>query len=167
MLALLALLVVRRRRPVLAPLGDLAVAPATPWPARRALIAAAIAAPTIGFVFSLRAGAASAPLIALVLWRGVSDRALIALAGVLLAVGVPVAYALAGFDGRHGFNTYYAVDHRAGHWLAVAAVIALGVALARTLAAQLVRPGPAPQPRRDEDLDDEVAREPRELPELA
>ena len=106
-------------------------------------VAAALAAPVIGFVLSLRAGAAAAPLIALVLWRGVSDRALIALAGVLLAVGVPVAYLLAGFDDRHGFNTYYAVEHRAGHWLAVAALIALGVALARTL----VRPRPAPEPR--------------------
>jgi hypothetical protein len=138
-LALLGALLARRRRRVRAPAAvpppDLAAAGGAPLSLRRAIVIAALAAPAIGFVFSLRAGAAAAPLIALVLWRGVPTRTLILAAGALLAVGVPAAYAIAGFDDRKGFNTYYAVDHRAGHWLAVAALVLLGLALARTLAA--------------------------------
>jgi hypothetical protein len=49
-------------------------------------------------------------------------------------VGVPVAYLLARWDNRGGYNTYYAVDHRYGHWVAVAALCLLGIALWRTLA---------------------------------
>ena len=42
------------------------------------------------------------------------------------------------WDDRGGYNTYYAVDHRFGHWVAVAGVCLLAIALARTL----VRAGP-------------------------
>jgi hypothetical protein len=127
--------VLRRRRPgytSLEPLPD-------PDPVRSLdlLRAAAIAVPValaIAFVFALRAGAVAFPIVALLLWRGVRVRRLVEAAFVLLAVGTPVAYLLAKWDDRGGYNTYYAVDHRYGHWLAVAGVCLLFIALFRTLA---------------------------------
>jgi hypothetical protein len=127
--------VLRRRRPgytSLEPLPD-------PDPVRSfdLLRAAAIALPValaIAFVFALRAGAVAFPIVVLVLWRGARVRRLIEAAFVLLAVGTPVAYLLSKWDDRGGYNTYYAVDHRYGHWLAVAGVCLLFIALFRTLA---------------------------------
>jgi hypothetical protein len=127
--------VLRRRRPgytSLEPLPD-------PDPVRSLdlLRAAAIAVPValaIAFVFALRAGAVAFPIVALLLWRGARVRRLVEAAFVLLAVGTPVAYLLAKWDDRGGYNTYYAVDHRYGHWLAVAGVCLLFIALFRTLA---------------------------------
>jgi arabinofuranan 3-O-arabinosyltransferase len=127
--------VLRRRRPgytSLEPLPD-------PDPVRSfdLLRAAAIAVPValaIAFVFALRAGAVAFPIVALLLWRGARVQRLIQAAFVLLAVGTPVAYLLAKWDDRGGYNTYYAVDHRYGHWVAVAGVCLLFIALWRTLA---------------------------------
>jgi arabinofuranan 3-O-arabinosyltransferase len=127
--------VLRRRRPgytSLEPLRD-------PDPVRSFdLLAAAgiglAAALAIAFVFALRAGAVALPIVVLLLWRGTRVRRLIEAAFVLLAVGTPVAYLLAKWDDRGGYNTYYAVDHRYGHWFAVAGVCLLFIALGRTLA---------------------------------
>jgi arabinofuranan 3-O-arabinosyltransferase len=88
----------------------------------------------IAFVFALRAGAVAFPIVVALLWRGARVRRLIEAATVLLAIGVPVAYLLAKWDDRGGYNTYYAVDHRYGHWVAVAAVCLLAIALVQTLA---------------------------------
>ena len=88
----------------------------------------------IAFVFALRAGAVALPIVVLLLWRGARIRRLIEAATVLLALGVPIAYLLAKWDDRGGYNTYYAVDHRYGHWFAVAGVCLLFIALFRTLA---------------------------------
>ena len=87
----------------------------------------------IAFVFALRAGAVAFPIVVLLLWRGARVRRLIEVAMVLLFAGVPIAYLLAKWDNRGGYNTYYAVDHRYGHWVAVAAVCLLAIALVRTL----------------------------------
>ena len=58
------------------------------------------------------------------------------LAGLLLAVVVPVLY-LAHPASSAGGNHYgYATQHMAAHWVGVAAVGLLGVALARVLAGQ-------------------------------
>jgi arabinofuranan 3-O-arabinosyltransferase len=127
--------VIRRRRPgytSLEPLPD-------PDPVRSfdLLTAAAIGlavALAIAFVFALRAGAVALPIVVLLLWRGAGIRRLIEAATVLLALGVPIAYLLAKWDDRGGYNTYYAVDHRYGHWFAVAGVCLLFIALLRTLA---------------------------------
>jgi hypothetical protein len=98
-----------------------------------AVVFAALGALAIAFAFALRAGVVAAPLLFLALWRGVPARALTLAAGALLVVGVPLAYLLSRWDDRGGYNTYYAVDHRAGHWVAVAAVCLLALALIRTL----------------------------------
>jgi hypothetical protein len=87
----------------------------------------------IAFVFALRAGAVAFPIVVALLWRGARVRRLIEAATVVLVLGVPVAYLLSKWDNRGGYNTYYAVDHRYGHWVAVAAVCLLFIALVRTL----------------------------------
>ena len=99
----------------------------------RALLLGLAFGALFGFVFALRAGAVFAPVLAFVLWRGIGGRTLVLGAGLLLAVGVPLAYAIAPEDDDGGFGTTYAVDHIAGHWLAVAAVGLLLIALARLL----------------------------------
>ena len=126
--------VVRRRRPGytnLQPLPD-----ADPVRSFDLLTAAGIGlavALAIAFVFALRAGAVAFPIVVGLLWRGARVRRLIEAATVLLAIGVPAAYLLAKWDNRGGYNTYYAVDHRYGHWVAVAGVCLLAIALVRTL----------------------------------
>ena len=92
LLALLLLLVVRRRpAPELAgPPAEVPEASASRLPLARAALLALAAGALLGFVFAAR----SAPLIAaatfVVLWRGIGVRELVAAAGVLLLVAVPV-----------------------------------------------------------------------------
>jgi hypothetical protein len=101
------------------------------------VIVAVTMAAVLGFCFGLRAGAVLGPVLGLVLWRGVPDRALLLTSGALLAIAVPLAYVLGGLGHRNpgGYDTGYAVDRIAGHWLTLAALAALGVVLWRTLAA--------------------------------
>jgi len=124
----------------------------------RAVLVAVVAAAVLGFCFGLRAGVVLGPLLGLVLWRGVADRVLVLAAGALLAIGVPLAYGLAALLADRGdpggYDTSYATDRIAGHWLALAALTALGLVLWRTLAAARAgrRPpaadaGPASAPR--------------------
>ena len=152
-LGLLVLLLAGRRR--LAATAAPAPLPAAPdrprrLEPRRAVLAAVVAAAVLGFCFGLRAGVVLGPLLGVVLWRGVPDRVLVRAAGALLAIGVPVAYVLAALLGDRGnpggYDTSYATDRIAGHWLALAALTALGVVLWRTLAC--VRAG-RPRPPAD------------------
>jgi hypothetical protein len=76
-------------------------------------------------------------------WRGIGVRGFVRAATVLLALGVPVVYLLSKWDDRGGYNTYYAVDHRYGHWVAVAAICLLAIVLVRTLSTARARGGPA------------------------
>ena len=137
-LALLALLVLRRPRAGAASLAPLHDAPARAWPLRRALAGAVAAGLVLGFVFALRAGAVLAPLTFLVLWRGVSARTLALLAGGILLLVVPVLHVAVGLPGE-GYDTNYAVQRIAEHWLAVGAVCALAGALWLTLSPALAR----------------------------
>jgi hypothetical protein len=106
-----------------------------PWrlPARRALLAGLAAAAVFGFVFALRAGVVIGPAVALVMWRGVSPRALITAAGALLAIAVPALYLVFPATDRGGYDTAYPVQRLGAHWVAVAALVLLILALARTL----------------------------------
>jgi arabinofuranan 3-O-arabinosyltransferase len=137
-LALLALLVRRRPRAAAASLAPLPDAPARAWPLRRALAAGVAAGLVLGFVFALRAGAVLAPLTFLVLWRGLSARTLALLAGGVLLVVLPVLHVAVGLPGE-GYDTNYAVERIAEHWLAVGAVCALAGALWLTLSPALAR----------------------------
>ena len=96
-------------------------------------LAGLAAGAALGFVFAIRAGVVIAPAVALILWRGWSPRTLITIAGGLLAVVVPAVYLLFPGHDRGGYDTDYATEHLGAHWVAVAALVLLLVALARTL----------------------------------
>ena len=141
LLALLLLLLVRR------PPADRAAPqlelpetdPVARMPAGRAALAALVAGAALGFVFAAR----STPLIALgtflILWRGIGVRALVAAAAGLLLVVVPVLTLAIPVRDPGGFNFEYAQDRIAVHWVTVAAVILLVLALARVLSTATAR----------------------------
>ena len=79
--------------------------------------------------------ARATPLFALgvffVLWRGIGARELALAGGALLAVAVPILTLLIRPENRGGYNPEYAIDRIAVHWVAVAGVALLMLALAR------------------------------------
>ncbi len=105
-----------------------------------ALLPALTAVVVIGLAFGLRAGAVAAVAFAVIGWRGISDRALGAVVALLLGVAVPLAYVAAAIihddEGRGGNSTDFAANRLAAHWMALAALVALGLILVRTLRAQ-------------------------------
>ncbi|MFL5780517.1 MAG: hypothetical protein ACJ760_04320, partial [Thermoleophilaceae bacterium] len=134
-LVLAAILVLRRPRRRGEPSAEAAVddlpvddAP-RPWPLRRALVAGLAAGAVLGFAFALRAGVAIAPAVALILWRGWSPRVLILAAGALLTLVVPILYVLFPGTDRGGYDNDYALEHLGAHWVTVAALVLLIVAL--------------------------------------
>jgi hypothetical protein len=94
-------------------------------------VAAALAG---GFVFALRAGVVIGPLVAFVLWRGIDAKRLAIAAGGLLAVVVPILYLAVPIKDRGGYSTSAPMDRIAAHWVAVAAIVLLLLALYRALA---------------------------------
>jgi hypothetical protein len=134
LLALLLLLV--RRAPAVerAPSGDLAPADA---PRRialpRALACGLAVALVLGFVLSVRAGLVVFAATTVVAWAGVGARRLVLAAAALLVVAVPASYLLTHADNHGGYDFNYAVEHIAGHWLAVAALVLLAAAAIRTV----------------------------------
>jgi hypothetical protein len=109
--------------------------PPTPrWSLRHALLAGLAAGVVLGFVFAIRAGPPIALGVALVLWRGVPPRTLALAAGALLAVVVPILYLAISPRDPGGYNSNYAVELIAAHWVGVAAVVLAGLALCRTVA---------------------------------
>jgi hypothetical protein len=135
LLALVLLLLFRRppvpRRGPSVELPD--TDPVVSMPARRAAIGALAVGAALGFVFAAR----SAPLIALgtflVLWRGIGTRALVAGAGALLLGVVPLLTLAVPVRDPGGFNFEYAHERIAVHWVTVAAVVLLILAVARVL----------------------------------
>jgi hypothetical protein len=105
---------------------------------RRSLAtAAALALPlaaVVAFVFALRAGAVAFPLLTLLLWRGAPLGKLLAAAGALLLVAVPLVYLVFPPDDLGGHNSSYAGETLAAHWFAVGAFVLLALALWRMLA---------------------------------
>jgi arabinofuranan 3-O-arabinosyltransferase len=89
---------------------------------RAAALALMLALP-IGFVFAIRAGAASFPLLTFVLWRGYGPRTLAAAAAVLFAVVVPIVYAITQPRNRGGYSFAYATDLIAAHWIGVTVIV--------------------------------------------
>jgi hypothetical protein len=147
-LVLLGVLLLRRprRREEWAPESDLEPDD-RPWrlPARRALLAGAVAAVVFGFVFALRAGVVIGPATALVLWRGTSPRLLITAAGALLTIVVPAIYVVFPATDRGGYGPAYPVERLGAHWVTVGAVVVLILVLARQLSTASRRSGdPAP-----------------------
>ncbi|UGS37414.1 hypothetical protein DSM104329_03830 [Capillimicrobium parvum] len=137
LLGLIAFVAFRRRgeRPV--PKSDAELLPDPPaarlsW--QRALAWGVAAALVGGFVFALRAGVVIGPLVAFVLWRGIGARTLSVWAGGLLAIVVPILYLVVPIRDRGGYSTSAPMDRIAAHWVAVAAIVLLILALYRTLA---------------------------------
>jgi hypothetical protein len=102
-------------------------------PVRRALVAGLAAAVAFGFVFALRAGVVIGPVTALVLWRGISPKQMITIAGGLLAIVVPAVYLIFPATDRGGYGPAYPVERLGAHWVTVAAVVLLILALANAL----------------------------------
>jgi hypothetical protein len=144
-LALLALVLVRRRP---RGAGDHAAvafdAPRADAPARlewrRALIVAIPAGLALGFCLGARFSPLFALIVALVLRRGVGARPLILAAAGLLAIAVPILYLVFLPHDPGGYQFGYAGDQINGHWAAVLALVALLLALVRTVSARA--PGP-------------------------
>ncbi len=115
----------------------------------------------LGFVFAKRAGLAIAVGLFVIFWRGYGPRALAAAAGAVLLVAVPVAYLVTDPRNQGGYNFNYSVELIGAHWLGVAAVILLGLAVWMTLSAARQRsrrpesPGPPepPGPAAPPDID--------------
>jgi hypothetical protein len=89
----------------------------------------------VGFVFGVRAGVAAVPAVALVLWLRVGPSALTLAAASLLGVAVPVLYLAHPGNASGGNHFGYPMAHLAAHYVGVAAVVALALALVLTLRA--------------------------------
>ncbi len=137
-LLLLALLLIRRAPPRIQP-AALSEAHATRIPARKAALIAIPAALALGFIFAARATPLFYAGVFLVLWRGIDARQLALAGGAILAIAVPVLTLIIRPEDRGGYNPEYAIDRIAVHWVAVAGITLLILALSRAMA----RPGRA------------------------
>jgi arabinofuranan 3-O-arabinosyltransferase len=150
----------QRVEPSRAPLPE---PPPRPMPLARALVVAAALTVPLSLAFALRTSLGIAPILAFVLWRGVSPRALTVAGAVLLGVVVPVLYAGIGPTNQGGYSSGYANSLISAHWAGLAAVLLLALACWRTLAATH---GRRPEPARPPPPDAERGRSRRDL-ELA
>jgi hypothetical protein len=154
-LALLSLLVAgaiadRRRRPDASAPAMLPDVPPRPLPLPRAAALALAATIPLCLIFALRTGLVIFPLLTLVLWRGVGPRRLTVAAALLLGIVIPLIYALSPPHDRGGYNIQYSNELIGAHWAGVLAIVLLGTAGWRMLAAaRAQRPPAAPRPPED------------------
>jgi arabinofuranan 3-O-arabinosyltransferase len=146
-LLVLALLLLRRPpKPLpeaeLAPFGAVEPAPVA-W--RRAAAIGVVAGVAGAALIALRAGPPVAVAAALVARYGVGARPLILGAAGLLGIAVPAAYVLFTPEDRGGYAFSYAGELIGAHWLAMAALVLLALALWRIVSG---RRAPAPPPAR-------------------
>jgi arabinofuranan 3-O-arabinosyltransferase len=97
---------------------------------------ALIAAVPLAYVFALRAGAALFVLLTFVIWRGFRPRTLTLVAAGLLGVAVPIAYALTHYRNQGGYDFGYSTQAIWAHWIGVAAIVLLALALLRIIRAR-------------------------------
>jgi hypothetical protein len=100
-----------------------------PW--RRAAILGLAAGVAAAGLIALRAGPPVAIAVALVARYGIGARPLIVAAAALLGVAVPAAYLLFQPPDKGGYSFSYASDLVGAHWLAIAALVLLTLALWR------------------------------------
>jgi hypothetical protein len=91
------------------------------------------------FVFGLFPGIVSIPVIALILWRGIGARRLTLVAAALLGVVVPILYVVHPGEQSGGNHFGYAMGHLGAHYVAVAALGLLMLALWRSLQRRTAR----------------------------
>jgi hypothetical protein len=104
-------------------------------PLPRAAAVALLIAVAVGWIFALRVGAISFPVLAFVLWRGYGAAALTWIAVFLLGVVVPIVYLIAVPGNEGGYNFAYATRLIGAHWIGVAGVVLLALACWRMIAA--------------------------------
>jgi arabinofuranan 3-O-arabinosyltransferase len=117
-------------------------------PAVKAALLALVLSLPFGFVFAARATPLFALALFVILWRAIPTTALLATAGALLVVAVPVLTLAIPVDNRGGYDPDYAGERIAVHWVAAAAVAILIFTLARVLRRGWPGrdPGPTPPP---------------------
>jgi hypothetical protein len=115
-------------------------------PAIRAALLALVLSLPFGFVFAARATPLFAVALFLILWRAIPTRHLLAAAGLLLVVAVPLLTLAIPVDNRGGYDPDYAGERVAVHWVAAAAVAILIFTLARVLRRGWPGRDPAPPP---------------------
>jgi hypothetical protein len=84
---------------------------------------------------ALRMGVVIGPVLAYVLWRGVGPRPLVAGAGFLLVVVVPLMYLIIGPANQGGYSFGYSNSLLLVHWVTITAVFLLALAAMRMLGA--------------------------------
>ena len=97
------------------------------------LVTVVFAAIAFGFVFGIVAGLGAFVTVVVILWRGIGAATLAITAGLLLGTVVPVLYLIEPGDQRAGNHYGYATQHLDAHWVGVAAVGLLMLALWRAL----------------------------------
>jgi hypothetical protein len=112
-------------------------------PARKAALIAIPVALAFGFAFAARGTPLFAAGVFLILWRGAGARELALAGGAVLTIAVPILTLLIRPDDRGGYNPEYSIDRIAVHWVAVAGVALLILALTRALSTARARTPPA------------------------
>ncbi|MGO9960658.1 MAG: alpha-(1-_3)-arabinofuranosyltransferase family protein [Solirubrobacteraceae bacterium] len=107
-----------------------------PRPLHRAALLALVAAIPLGYLFAIRAGAALFVLLAFVLWRGYAPRRLILAAAALLGIAVPIVYVASSPHNQGGYGFAYSTQTIWAHWIGVAAIVLLSLALWRIIRAR-------------------------------
>ncbi len=129
------------RRPGLATLPPAARRRLAPWtggprPLRQAVPLALVAALPLGYLFALRAGLGLFVLLTVVLWRGWSPRTLGLAAAVMLGIAVPIAYVIGDPHNQGGYGFAYSTQTIGAHWIGVAAIVLLSLAVWRIIRAR-------------------------------
>jgi arabinofuranan 3-O-arabinosyltransferase len=81
-------------------------------------------------VFGVPAGVIVGVALAVILWLELSGEIVIAAAGVLLVIAVPLYYELSPGTDAGGYDPAYPLEHATAHWMTAAAVVLLTFALA-------------------------------------
>jgi arabinofuranan 3-O-arabinosyltransferase len=115
-------------------------------PLPQAAAIALILAVPLAFVFAIRAGAISFPLLTLILWRGFAPRTLAGAAAVLMGVAIPIVYLITNPHNRGGYNFAYSVELIWAHWIGVAVIVLCGLAGMMVLVARRRTAAPQPPP---------------------
>ena len=115
--------------------------PMSPWaggprPLPRAAAVALVGAIPLGYLFAIRAGFALFVLLTIVLWRGWRPRTLGLIAAGLLGIAVPLIYLISQPRDQGGYGFAYSTETIWAHWVGVAAITLLGLAVWRIMRAR-------------------------------
>jgi arabinofuranan 3-O-arabinosyltransferase len=118
---------------------------------RAAAVALAVSI-VVAAIFARRAGAVAFPLVTLVLWRGYGVATLTWIAVALLGIVVPLVYLIASPTNQGGYDFAYSTKLIGAHWIGVAAIVLLALAVWESIGAlrAAARRGPPSPPHRDE-----------------